>query len=410
MAFESRRTVDMTSGAKEHEEGERHPPRIRQQWAAVHRDRANELALPAPEAWRPEHPKLLLEQRQRRANLAAREGRGTSVKVLTCWREMPDLPKDYSVLLGERPFDGPPPRETHEVNDEVAFRKAVDAQVHKERRGGKWKRILLSFLLFPCVVGLIGASLQPLVGDWSTLGALAGYVGFVWLCTGPWRRGTQRLAEQRFREQWPAYWREALAVHSEHAAWPEQERERVAWTRRVVAGEPEAVMDSVQRELEALELPFESRCDFRFEDAEHALIVLDLPEIDDVVDELVQHMKWDGTMEEKGRRTRVERNEEYLRLVVGLGMLVTRTVFMAAPTLRQVKLAAYTQRRKSGSGILESEFVYEVVFSREDATWDPKSVEPIYVLDAPANRFYLGPDKKLTRIDPPSWWATLSQA
>ncbi|MCY1020267.1 hypothetical protein [Pyxidicoccus sp. MSG2] len=406
MGVESRRTVELTSGAKQHEAESHRPPRIRQQWAAFHRARSTRLPVPGPEQWRPEHAEALREQRLRQAEAEAREARGTGRNVLTCWRQMPDLPEDASVLAGEWAFEGPVPRATHEVDDEVAFRKAVDAQVGRERRWGMWKRILFALLMFPCVFGGVGTSLQGPLGDGSVPGALLAYAGFTALCTVPWSRETRRLAARRFAEQWPEYWREALAAHTAHATWPERERERVAWTRRVLAGEHEAVLESVQRELEALELPFASRCEVHLDGAARAFLAVDLPEIDDVAPEVKQRMRWDGTMEETGHRTKVERHEDYLRLVAGLGLLLARTTFMAAPTMRHVSVAGFTPRRQGGSGALAPECVYEATFSREAAaSWHPATVDSVRVLDAPANRFHLGPDKKLWRIDPPGWWA-----
>ncbi|NMO17180.1 hypothetical protein HPC49_19840 [Pyxidicoccus fallax] len=411
MGFQSLRCIHQKPGAKQLEEGARHPSRIREQVAV----RSNQLVprahVPAPAEWSAQHAEALHEVQRRRAEAEARvrESGQARGNVLSFWRQMPTIPPDYSELTIERPFDGPIPHEPHEGDDEKAFRAAVVKEVRKERRWGFWKRVLIAVALFPCVFGGVGALTTAVLGPFSVLAALVAYVSFFRLCTLFWSRETRRLAEQRMKEQWPAYWRAACAAHEAYVSWPEEERQRVEWTRKVLAGDVDAVCESVRLELQAVEVPFESHVALHISDAKHAYIAVDLPELDDVVPELRRCVLWNGVVEETPL-TKVERNQDYFRLVAGLALLVARTAFTAGPTLRQVAVAGFTQRRQRGSGAVEDEFVYEAVFSREDAvSWNPATVDSVRVLDTPTNRFDLGDDKQLRRIHPPTWWSVFTE-
>ncbi|MFP2926669.1 hypothetical protein ACLESO_15965 [Pyxidicoccus sp. 3LG] len=362
----------------------------------------------------PRHAEHLRVQRRlvARAQARVKEDEKARRDIIDSWRQLPAIPSadDYARELVERPFEGEVPHAPDEVGDEQAFREAVEAEMKKRRRGGKWGRIVLAVLMFPCVFGGVGASLQSFIGGWSMLAALVAYVGFVMLCTVPYRRETRSLAESAFKEHWPEYWRSINADHEEYVAWPESERQRTEWARKVLAGDTGSVEQSIVSELEELDFPFETACQVHVPDAERAFLVLDLPEIENVIPEVKLRALPDGTVEEV-RRTAVGRNEDYVELVSGLGLLLARMAFVSGPTLRQVTVAAFTQRRQPGSGVMENEFVYEARFEREAAaSWDSASVEPMRVLNTRSSRYDVRHDKSLNRIHPPDWWQEPAEA
>ncbi len=337
--------------------------------------------------------------------------------LLDCWRDMPLVPsaEDYSRACIESPFEGqalPVPAEAEERRRLVS---GIEASVRKDRG---WTGIGLwgfAVLMFPCVFGGVGASLQNAIGNWSILFALIAYVGFVALCTVPWKRGTRALIAKRIETEWPERWNalqsDYQAYQEESTAWPERERERASWARRLVAGEQEALEETVSSSLEDLDFPFETQCRVAVPDSENAFVLVDLPEIEDVIPEVRQRALKNGTVKEV-RRTKTERNADYLHLIAGIALLLARTAMGAGPTLRRAHVAAYTQRRKRGTGLVADEYVYEAVFERpEVAGWTPSTVDPVQVLTAsPRNRLDLRDNGELKRIDPPGWMAEVSES
>ena len=335
--------------------------------------------------------------------------------LLDCWRDMPPVPssEDYARACTERPFEGAPFPVPVEADAHRRFVDDMEARIRKDRRGtaiGLWG---VAVAMFPCVFGGVGAALQESMGDGSVLVALLAYVGFVMLCTVPWKRGTRALMAKTLEREWPEHWR---ALQSDYqvfqealTAWPEQERERASWTRKLVAGDPEALEESVSSSLEDLDFPFEAQCRVALSDSARAFVVVDLPEIEDVIPEVRQRALKNGTLKEV-RRTKAERNADYLHLIAGIALLLARTAIGAGPTLQRVHVAAYTQRRKRGSGLIADEYVYEAVFERQEVTgWSPATVDPAQVLLASEkNRLDLRDTGELKRIDPPGWMAELS--
>jgi hypothetical protein len=325
--------------------------------------------------------------------------------LLDCWREMPSVPskEDYTQACVERPFGGPVPPVPDEPQMRQQLKSEIDARVRKERRGGGCMLLFFGLVMFPCIFGGVGASLQQSIGNWSVLAGLVAYAGFVALLAIPWRRGGPKLALKKFEEEWPERWRSVQAAYEEYTQWPERERERVDWLKKLVAGDLEELEETVTSSLEDLDFPFETQCRVAIPESERAFVLLDLPELEDVIPEVKQRALKNGTIKEV-RRTKADRNEDYLQLSAGIALLLARTALAAGPTLRFVHLAAYTQRRQRGTGMIADEYVYEAVFDRESvARWDPASVEPVRILAAPSNRLDLRDNGKLKRIEAPKW-------
>jgi hypothetical protein len=132
-------------------------------------------------------------------------------------------------------------------------------------------------------------------------------------------------------------------------------------------------------------------------------VLLDLPEIEDAIAEEKQRALKSGEVKEV-RRTQKERQAEYARLATGLALWVARTSFAAGPPLQRVHVAAYTQRRRPGTGELVDDYVYEVCFDREAASrWHPEGVDPIEVVRSGSSRIDLRADGQLKAIRAPDW-------
>jgi hypothetical protein len=136
------------------------------------------------------------------------------------------------------------------------------------------------------------------------------------------------------------------------------------------------------------------------------VLLIDLPEIEDVIPETRAQALKNGTLKQ-AKRTKADRNRDYAHLVTGLALMMGRAVFRAAPTLRTVAIAAYTQRRQGRSGVIAHEFVYEIGLTREVAARLTSTVDPIVFMREAAQRLDLRDNGELRRISAPAWAADL---
>lgn len=136
---------------------------------------------------------------------------------------------------------------------------------------------------------------------------------------------TKRIAirvAQQMAATWPAHYAQAVARHAdalrgreaataaERAQWDSAEHTRVAWVTRLLNGELEAMNDAIPDTLSDLDFPFETQCRTAVIDQQRAVVLVDLPEIEDVVPETrTQALKNGGIKQAK--RTKTERNGLY---------------------------------------------------------------------------------------------------
>ena len=327
--------------------------------------------------------------------------------LVHCWRQMPALPTDaeYRGALSERPFAWPIPQPPDEFQERRQFRVEVQRRVLRARSDGGPFLLLggLAFLIFKGV----DSQLNEAMGwDAAVLGLSLGLLPMV--AFGLKRSlEIQRSISERFEEHWPKHWQ---AVQSTFTAkqqplldWPEQERERIALAKRVMDGEVEAIEEAVSTCLEEIDFPFETQARVGVDDSRRAYVLIDLPEIEDVIPEVKSRALANGTLKEV-RRTRQERNADYLTLVSGLALQLGRSALCAGPTLQTIHIAAYTQRRQRGTGELRDEYVYEVALERkESARWTAATVDPLEVFKVAKGRYDLRDNQELKAIRPPDW-------
>ncbi|WP_223646984.1 hypothetical protein [Corallococcus sp. EGB] len=328
-------------------------------------------------------------------------------ELVHCWRQMPALPTDADDLaaLSERPFAWPIPQPPDELQERRQFRVEVQRRVLCDRSDGGPFLLLggLAFLIFKGV----DSQLNEAMGWGAAVLGLS--LGLLPMVAFGLKRSLeiQRIISERFEEHWPKHWQ---AVQSTFTAkqqplldWPEQERARIELAKRVMDGEVEAIEEAVSTCLEEIDFPFETQARVGVGDSRRAYVLLDLPELEDVIPEVKSRALANGTLKEV-RRTRQERNADYLTLVSGLALQLGRSALCAGPTLQTIHIAAYTQRRQRGTGELRDEYVYEVALERkESARWTAATVDPLEVFKVAKARCDLRDNEELKAIRPPDW-------
>ncbi|RUO92052.1 DUF4236 domain-containing protein [Corallococcus sp. AB018] len=332
--------------------------------------------------------------------------------LINCWRQMPALPTDaeYRASLNERPFAWPVPQAPDEAQERRQFREEIQRRVLRDRSdGGRF--ILLGVLAILIFKG-VDNQLQEAMGSGAAVLGLSLGLGPV-IAFGLKRSlEIQRFCSERFEEHWPKHWQAAqrafAAKQQALLDWPLEERERIEFARRILDGEVEAVEEAVSTCLEELDFPFETQARVGVDDSLRAYILLDLPEIEDVIPEVKSRALANGTVKEV-RRTRQDRNADYLTLVSGLALQLGRSAFCAGPTLQTIHVAAYTQRRPRGTGAVRDEYVYEVALERkESARWAAATVDPLEVFNVAKGRYDLRDNQELKAISPPDWTAEVT--
>jgi len=354
------------------------------------------------------------------AEIAASEGHVRD--VVNHWRKMPTMPsnEDYLAACNPRPFtfEEPAPHAPEMASEEANLR-ASNLEVAKRERPLPAGPLVL-FIGGSILVGAVGGLATGTLGGSPQAGPLVGVVVAVFgaivstlVLVAKTARARHAVADDAFRTNWPAKWEEALRRHDDavrawaerrdaaQAEWDREEAERIEFAQRLLGGDPAALDETVSESLGDLDFPFSTECRVAIPDAARGYVLLDLPEIEDVVPERQRQVLADGNVREVGR---TNRSGDYALLAAGLALLVARTTFSAGPTLSVVRVAAYTQRRQRRHGVLGDEFVFEAVLRRDEvARLDPATVDPILTLKNTPSRFDLRDDFELKPIEPPAW-------
>jgi hypothetical protein len=334
--------------------------------------------------------------------------------IVDAWRDLPEVPDAtfYEDACRLRRFDfGEPQEAPSEASEEGRYREELEITVRSQVREPVAMR-----------VGLSAAAGLAVGGPLCTVHAYAGLVAIVlvpvvlWLETGA--RSMARLRDTvdgLMRAGWAGRWSDIVQAHqrelTDHEVrrrqaedeWDAREGDRVAWAQRVRDGDPETVETTLVETLSDLDFPFETECAAAVIDAGTGYVLLDLPEIEDVIPEMRLRALKDGRVKEV-KRSKAERFADYARLAAGLALLLARTAFSAGPTLQTVHLAAYTQRRQRSSAALRDDFVYEVQFSRQHiASLVSKEIDPLAVVVGASSRIDVGANGQLKKISAPTW-------
>lgn len=234
-----------------------------------------------------------------------------------------------------------------------------------------------------------------------------------------WAREVADVAQKSGDADWPI---ERMRLEGQHAAalaareereataraeWDDSESARVAWATALAHGDLPTIEETIFESLDELDFPFEADCVVAAEDAQHVFVGLDLPEIEDVIPETRFSVLKNGSLREVKRKAE-ERNGAYAGLVCGLVLGVTATVFSAAPTVRAVTIAAFTQRKRRGATSIEDAFVIESRLEREGfEALNVKTAAPAETLGRFQTRWEWGASLALKKIPAPAWMAEL---
>lgn len=183
------------------------------------------------------------------------------------------------------------------------------------------------------------------------------------------------------------------------------EAARVEQVRALLNGDAAACEAAVEAALSAVDFPFDTQAYAMFASAEEVRLLLDLPEIEDVIPEVRTEVSARGELKSK-RRSAAERAADYAELVLGLAYAMGAAVLSASPATERVAIAAYTQRRKRGTGEVQDEFVYDVTFDRPGLSAVRfETVNPVADALRFPSRIDVAANGTLRRIDPPGWAA-----
>ena len=333
--------------------------------------------------------------------------------VVEAWRDLPDVPDAsfYEDACQLRPFSfDEPPGKPEEATAKAALRQEV------ERAAVAQARNPAALCLAVSAAGFVGGALLFLVHAYAGLVTVVLAPLVLWLETSArWRQQLKEKVDPQIVAQWPRRWAHLIRVHETELAdyhvrrlqaeadWDVRERDRVAWAQRVRSGDPDTVETTLAETLSDLDFPFETRCAVAVTDSRTAYVLLDLPEIEDVIPETRSKALKDGRIKQV-KRTKGERFADHARLSAGLAVLLARTAFAAGPTLQMVHVAAYTQRRQRSWVVVRDEFVYEVGFSRQQvATVDPDKIDPLELVGRAQSRISIAPSGELKEIPAPEW-------
>jgi len=365
--------------------------------------------------------KMEQEQRRQQSLAKAEAAEQRLQEVIDWWREMPLIPSIsfYQDACQVRPFefDEPPPPKPDGPSEVARLRDEVARVLRREVPPALSLR--LCAIAGGAVVGFVAGMLSAVAfgpGGWAfdvLLGAAAVALG-LWLIQKNWQSEMRDKIGDATHERWPARVAElketyrvlyrAYAERHNRAAtsWNTSERERVSWVRQLLEGDMATVEASICDSLSDLNFPFETECRVATSDGGRVHLHLDLPEIEDVVPETKDRVLKDGSVTSVKRNAK-ERAKEYAVLVTGLGVLLARMAFAAAPSLSCVHIAAYTQRRK-GMAEAVDDYVYDAVLSRAAVNGvDPASMDPIQFLADSRARMDLRNSMELKGIEPPEW-------
>lgn len=334
--------------------------------------------------------------------------------VVEDWRRMPEVPdrSDVEAALHPRAYAPLPPPALPDLELEG---RNVRSELRREfaKEHTKTPLYIALAVMFFIGPGLSAVTKQDWLGVVFSLGALA-YIP-VWAIRRYLSIFRQSLArwnelERNLRADHQA----ALLAYEAHEVerkrdWDQMEIERIATMRQLLAGDRDAVDGAVQASLERLDFPFEATCAASAPTSDLAIVAVDLPEMEDVIPEFRYKAFKNGALKEI-RRTHQERRHAWRHLVLGIGLQIARTACASSPSIQQVKVGGYTQRRQR-SGESEDEWVYELVVDRSFlAGVRPEVVDPSSLLKLANVRVMPTPDGSLKKISPPVWFESLVAA
>lgn len=253
----------------------------------------------------------------------------------------------------------------------------------------------------------------------------------------PWSmtpRALRRLvAANRLGRHWPEFQRAREDMHrqvledfaqlepGDRAAWPAHEQARVQRLARLLDNDTAETFACLCETVESLYIPFDTSIHLRLAEPSVLLISLELPEIENVVQQTSRERLRSGDFR-KVKRDKEEQHREYMALVIGQAIHVAFHCYAATPFLQNISVAGFLPpavqdpspraRRQRGRDSESTEaFLFEIPFEREDVDiFNPETFEAMKFLTEHGARFSLVSNIALGRIDPPSWHSRETEA
>lgn len=134
-----------------------------------------------------------------------------------------------------------------------------------------------------------------------------------------------------------------------------------------INGSKDFVENSIDSFLESMTLPVNFEVSYEYNQDNKILKVdLDLPEIEDLPTSKVTTLS-SGKVKLK-EKTQKEIKEQYLICVTGLAYFFASHLFNISTNIKELLISAYTQRISKKTGLLNDEYVYSVLFTRDNFT------------------------------------------
>ncbi len=139
--------------------------------------------------------------------------------------------------------------------------------------------------------------------------------------------------------------------------------DRKSYINALIAGDEDIVSEEFDFWISECVLPVEININYEYNKSMQGLMLdVDLPEIEDIPTTILT--KTDaGNLKEK-KKTQAELKQEYSILTLGLAIFISANAFNISPSIKNILISGYTQRRDS-NGNINDDYIYSIKFKRE---------------------------------------------
>lgn len=145
----------------------------------------------------------------------------------------------------------------------------------------------------------------------------------------------------------------------------------------ILAGEESYVEQKIQTIISQIELPIEFSIDYEYHPDDATLLVdLDLPEIEDMPNEIAKTLK-SGKVSVR-TKSQKQTTQEYATCVCGLAFFFSGMFFNVSTKINWIRISGYTQRLNPKTNTINDDYVFSVKFNRDDfSRLDYKNINPV---------------------------------
>jgi len=158
--------------------------------------------------------------------------------------------------------------------------------------------------------------------------------------------------------------------------------ERSVLTEKILPGDPEFILNSIDILLQNFSLPIDFSIDYQLSPDKLLDIDIDLPELEDLPDSKASILK-SGKISIKNK-TQTELKAEYAKCVCGLAFYFSGYFFNISPKISTIVVSGYTQRIEKKTGQMKDDYIFSIKIDR--TTVEQLNFEIIDPIDA-FNRF-----------------------